>query len=154
MNVYCAGPLFSEAERAFLESCAARLRAAGLECFLPHEEALGVAGVTAERVFSVDFDGLARAHALLAWLDGPVVDDGTACEIGAFCGLMQQEGFPRKGIVGLVTDLRLQRRRARVEEAGLNLFVAGAIRRAGRICWSLDEALDQLLAWRRELEGA
>jgi len=153
VRVYCAGPLFSQAERAFLGSCAARLRAAGLECFLPHEEALGVSGATAERVFSVDLDGLARAHALLAWLDGPVVDDGTACEIGVFYGLMQRGGFPRKGIVGLVTDLRLQRRRAGVEEAGLNLFVAGAIRRAGGICWSLDDALAQLLAWKRELDA-
>jgi nucleoside 2-deoxyribosyltransferase len=152
--VYCAGPLFSEAERAFLDSCAARLRAAGFECFLPHEEALGASGVTADRIFSVDFEGLAASHALLAWLDGPLVDDGTACEIGVFLGLMQQAGFPRKGIVGLVTDLRLQRRRAAVEEAGLNLFVAGAIRRAGRICWSFEEALAQLRAWKRELDGA
>ena len=153
MKVYCAGPLFSQAERDFLAGCARRLRGEGFDCFVPHEAELG-AEPTPEGVFDLDFEALARADALLAWLDGPQVDDGTACEIGLFHGLMRQPGSRRKGIVGFATDLRLERRRAFWDHGGINLFVAGAIRRAGRLCWSFDDAVAQLAAWRRELEGA
>ena len=38
MRVYVAGPLFSEAERAWLDALAARLRMNGFDCFVPHEK--------------------------------------------------------------------------------------------------------------------
>jgi nucleoside 2-deoxyribosyltransferase len=38
MKVYLAGPLFSEAERAFLDSLAMRLRGEGFDVFVPHEQ--------------------------------------------------------------------------------------------------------------------
>ncbi len=47
MKLYCAGSLFSEAERAFLDSCVRRFRAAGIDCFLPHEEILATETVSA-----------------------------------------------------------------------------------------------------------
>ena len=94
MKIYCAGPLFNVAERDFLASCARRLRGAGFECFVPHEEELRV-DPTPEDVFDLDFEALSRSDALLAWLDGPQVDDGTACEIGLFHGLMRQPGSRR-----------------------------------------------------------
>ena len=37
MQIYVAGPLFSEAERDWLDKLAARLRAEGFDCFVPHE---------------------------------------------------------------------------------------------------------------------
>jgi hypothetical protein len=152
MRVYCAGPLFSPAEREFLASGARLLRAEGFECFLP-QEVEGRTEPTPESVFAVDFEALGRADALLAWLDGPQVDDGTACEIGIFHALMQEPGSRRKGIVGLATDWRLQRRRHLWGHGGVNLFVAGAILRSGRLCWSLEEAVAVLRAWRQELEA-
>jgi Nucleoside 2-deoxyribosyltransferase len=153
MKIYCAGPLFNPAERDFLASCAQRLRAAGFYCFVPHEEEVR-RNPTPEDVFDLDFEALSGSDALFAWLDGPQVDDGTACEIGLFYGLMREPGSRRKGIVGLATDLRLERRRALWDHGGLNLFVSGAIRRAGRLCWSFDEAVTQLAGWREELEAA
>jgi len=152
MKVYCAGPLFNEAERGFLSGLAGRFRAAGLECFVPHESEAGEEPLGADAVFQLDYAALSSANALFAWLDGATVDDGTACEIGIFFGLMQQPTPWRKGIVGLVTDLRLQRRLDRREEGVVNLFVAGTLRRAGGVCWNADEALAQLVAWKRELE--
>jgi len=152
MMVYLAGPLFSEAERAFLASCARELRAAGLHCFVPHEHELTIADLTARNVFALDHDqGLMKANALLAWLDGPTVDDGTACEIGIFWGLMQRGEPWRKGILGLATDDRLRRRNASLGHGGLNLFLAGVIERAGGLCWSLDDVKARLLAWKHEL---
>jgi nucleoside 2-deoxyribosyltransferase len=88
------------------------------------------------------------ANAVLAILDGPVIDDGTACEIGIFYGLMQ--GDPtKKGIVGMTHDLRATRDSKRQGEVkGLNLFVVGCIEAAGSIVTSLDEAQALLDGWR------
>ena len=150
MLIYVAGPLFSDAEREWLDGLAARLRADGFDCFVPHENFSELRELTPERVFRVDSRGVRDANILLAWLDGPVVDDGTACEIGMFAQLVAG-GDPRyRGIVGLVTDLRLQRRRGHAAGDGMNLFVIGAIESAGRVCWSVDEAVAAL----RELAGA
>ena len=72
------------------------------------------------------------------------MDDGTASEIGMFAQLVAS-GDPRYlGIVGLVTDLRLQRRRGNAVGDGMNLFVVGAIEASGRICWSVDDAIQAL----------
>ena len=144
MLIYVAGPLFSEAERAWLDTLAARLRAAGFDCFVPHENFSELKELTPGEVFRVDAAGVRDANVLLAWLDGPVVDEGTACEIGMFAALIAG-GDPRyRGIVGLVTDLRLQRRRGNAAGDGMNLFVIGAIEASGRVCWSVDEAVDAL----------
>ena len=144
MLIYVAGPLFSEAERAWLDALAARLRGEGFDCFVPHENFSELKELTPGEVFRVDAQGVRRANVLLAWLDGPVIDDGTACEIGMFAELVAS-GDPRyRGIVGLVTDLRLQRRRGGAVGDGMNLFVMGAIEAHGRLCWSVDEAIEAL----------
>src|SRR5262249_2410986 len=95
-------------------------------------------------VFRVDAAGVRGANVLLAWLDGPVIDDGTACEIGMFAELIAGGDPLYRGIVGLVTDLRLQRRRGGGVGGGMNLFVIGAIEANGRLCWSVDEAVEAL----------
>ena len=146
MQVYLAGPLFSQAERDWLDGLAATLRAEGLDCFVPHENFGALKKLTPDEVYRVDGAGLRGSNALLAWLDGPVIDDGTAAEVGAFAELVRG-GDPRyRGIVGLVTDLRLERRRGNVTGDGMNLFVTGAIRAAGSVCWSVEDAVAALHA--------
>ena len=145
MRVYVAGPLFSEAERAWLDALAARLRADGFDCFVPHENFTELADVTLDQVYRIDSEGLQSANALVAWLDGPIVDDGTACEIGMFAELCRSGGAHYRGIVAITTDIRLERRRAgNVVGGGMNLFVAGAIESYGPICHSVDEAVAAL----------
>ncbi len=144
MQLYLAGPLFSEAERDWLDRFAQRLRSEGFDCFVPHEHFDALAELTPAEVFRVDAGGVRSANVLVAWLDGPVVDDGTACEIGMFAELVAG-GDPRyRGIVAIVTDLRLQRRRGNAVGDGMNLFVIGAIEQVGRVCWSVDEAVEAL----------
>jgi nucleoside 2-deoxyribosyltransferase len=144
MRVYVAGPLFSDAERRWLDGLAARLRAEGHDCFVPHEKFGELTELSPGEVFRVDAEGVRAANVLVAWLDGPIVDDGTACEIGMFAQLVAS-GDPRyRGIVGIVTDLRLERRRNHAVGDGMNLFVVGAVQSAGRICWSVDEAVEVL----------
>ncbi len=144
MRIYVAGPLFSEAERAWLDGLAAALRAEGFDCFVPHENFDRIVRLTPEEVYRVDGDGLRSSNVLLAWLDGPMIDDGTAAEIGAFAELVRADPAHYRGIVGIVTDLRLQRRRGHAVGDGMNLFVTGAIASAGRVCWTVSEAVAAL----------
>jgi nucleoside 2-deoxyribosyltransferase len=144
MHVYLAGPMFTPYERAFLADCADRLRTEGFEVFVPHEQGLVGPDATSEAVFEVDAGGVEAADAVLAVLDGPSVDDGTACEIGLFHGLKQRDP-ERKGVVGLLTDLRGERR----GDFAMNLFVRGCIEAGGgAVVDSLDEALALLHRWR------
>jgi Nucleoside 2-deoxyribosyltransferase len=144
VRIYLAGPLFTPYERDFLSACAVRLRAEGFDVFVPHEEALALDNTPADVIFAKDYAGLHAADAVLAVLDGPQTDDGTACEIGIFYALMQADPA-RKGIVGLVTDLRGARSG---EGHGLNLFVEGCIEAAGEIVTDLDAAIAVLSRWR------
>ena len=146
MRIYLAGSIFTPYERAFLDDCASRLRAEGFEVFVPHEQGLIGVEVTAEAVFAVDAGGVESADAELAVLDGPWVDDGTACEIGLFYGLKQRDP-ERKGVVGLLTDLRGERR----GEFAINLFVRGCIEASGgAVVTSLEDALGILRGWRSD----
>jgi nucleoside 2-deoxyribosyltransferase len=149
VRIYFAGPLFTPYERDFIDRCAAQLRGAGFEVFVPHEHELALDGtITAERIFLKDWEGLRDADAVLAILDGPMIDDGTACEIGIFYGLMRSDES-KKGIVGIVTDLRALRDTGReAESRGLNLFVVGCIETVGTICTTLDDAQAVLEGWR------
>lgn len=142
MRVYCAGPLFSAAERAWLDDVAARLRGEGVECFVPHEHFAGSEPVSAEEIFAVDYEGMAHCDVLLAWLDGPSVDDGTAVEIGIFAEWVRRG--EKRGLVAYCTDLRQKRSRSLAAHGALNLFVAGAVMSVGELCWSLDDALQAL----------
>jgi len=145
MRIYLAASIFTPYERDFVDDCATRLRTEGFEVFVPHEEK-GLVGVdvTAEAVFAGDAGGVEWADAVLAVLDGPSIDDGTACEIGLFHGLKQRDP-QRKGVVGLLTDLRGERR----GDFAINLFVRGCIEASGgAVVDSLDDALAILHRWR------
>lgn len=144
MRIYFAGPLFTPYERGYIDECAAQLRADGFEVFVPHEHELAQANTTPEWIFAKDMQGLGPADAVLALLDGPMVDDGTACEIGIFYAAMQNDPA-KKGVVGLLTDLRGHRG----ESNGLNLFVEGCIRASGgTVADTFAEAHQALRAFR------
>ncbi len=146
MRVYLAASMFTPYERSFLDDCAGRLRAEGFEVFVPHEHGLVGRDATPEAVFAVDAGGVESADAVLAVLDGSSVDDGTACEIGLFYGLKQRDP-ERKGVIGLLTDLRGERR----GDFAINLFVRGCIDASGgAVVSSLDDALAILQRWRSD----
>ena len=144
MRVYFAGPLFTPYERSYIDECATRLRGEGIDVFVPHENALAAGDTSAATIFKKDWDGLSQADAVVALLDGPMVDDGTACEIGIFYALMRDDPT-KKGIVGLLTDLRGTLGH---EGHGLNLFVQGCVEAAGKITDSMDVVVDTLNGWR------
>jgi nucleoside 2-deoxyribosyltransferase len=144
VRIYFAGPLFTPYERGFIDECAAQLRDDGFAVFVPHEHELAIEErVTAREIFAKDRPGIEGANAVLAILDGPSVDDGTACEIGMFYALMQSDAT-KKGVVGLLTDIRGRRG----ESTGINLFVQGVIEDAGEIVDSFEAAHAVLQGWR------
>lgn len=103
--VYVASPLFSQAEREFLEKMVNSLaQASGLDplndFFLPHRDGgeLGK-GPTRNNIFNLDMHHVDSAGVIIALLDGQDVDSGTCIELGyAFA--------KGKKILGLLTDFR------------------------------------------------
>ena len=97
MKLYFAGPLFTAAERSWNAELAAALREGGHEVFLPQEQE---PGMDAPGIFGTDVAGIDWADALVAIMDGPDPDSGTAWE----CGY----AYSRKPIVLVRTDIRGQ----------------------------------------------
>jgi nucleoside 2-deoxyribosyltransferase len=101
--IYLAGPLFTVAERRWNLDLANALRAHGLRVFLPQEEATRRASGKAHDArdrFEMSIELIGRCDAVVAVLDGPDIDSGTAFE----CGVAWKAGKP---IVGLRTDPRV-----------------------------------------------
>jgi nucleoside 2-deoxyribosyltransferase len=95
-RIYLSGPLFSQAEimwarnvKAFLE------KSLGAEVVWPHEIASG----SSFEIFNANLQALRECDIMVAILDGPQVDDGTAWEIGYFHAL-------GRVIIGVRTDFR------------------------------------------------
>jgi nucleoside 2-deoxyribosyltransferase len=121
VRLYLAGPLFTDAERAFNAALAARLEGAGHRVFLPQRDSPQARGRGyAARIFKADRAGLEAAEAVVAVCDGALVDDGTAWEIGYACA----RGIP---VIGLRTDVRIAGREER-----FNLMVQESVVRLVR----------------------
>jgi nucleoside 2-deoxyribosyltransferase len=99
MNLYLAGPLFTQAERAWNLRLAALLTQAGHSVFLPQTEVQAIATLDADTIFRVDVDGVRSADAIVAILDGADPDSGASFE----CGVAFALGIP---IVAVRTDFR------------------------------------------------
>ena len=95
VKVYFAGPLFTAAERSWNAEVVAALRAAGHEVYLPQETE---PGKDAAGIFTSDVGGIDWADDVVAIMDGPDPDSGTAWEVGY--------AFRKKPIVLVRTDLR------------------------------------------------
>ncbi len=151
MKIYFAGPLFTTYERDYISASAQKLRAAGIDVFVPHEgdQEPDDGRSRAKLIYDNDFGGVAGANAILALLNGAEVDDGTACEIGIFHGLMQTDPT-KKGIVGLLDDWRIKEPDG--EGKSTNRVVRGCIEASGTIYNTMDECVAHLLKWQAELE--
>jgi nucleoside 2-deoxyribosyltransferase len=96
MKLYFAGPLFTTSERTWNAEVTSALRAAGHEVFLPQEQE---PGNDPPGIFATDVAGIDWADGLVAIMDGPDPDSGTAWEVGYAYGT-------RKPVVLVRTDLR------------------------------------------------
>ena len=111
MKLYFAASLFTSAERDWNAAIAVALRAVGHEVFLPQEQE---PGRDSAGIFAGDVGGIDWADGVLAIMDGPDPDSGTAWEVGY--------AFRKKPIVLVRTD-----RRATAEnEGGYNAMLTQA----------------------------
>ena len=152
LRIYLAGPLFSEGDRSWQMRIKEAIQNWGalqgiyLELINPYE--LLSAGQleqepdkASERIFQVCRQSLRDSDLVVASLDGPQVDDGTAWELGYFFALCGDSG---ERILGIRTDFR---NCGDAGGAGINSMLAqGCCRIAG----SLEELLDILAGMVRE----
>lgn len=97
--IYIAGPLYSQAERDWLERLDALCQRLGFRTFLPHRDAGLLTPTNGLELYQSDCAALEKANFILAVLDGPGVDSGTAWELG----------YARRGntpLIGIRTDSR------------------------------------------------
>lgn len=137
VGIYLAGPLFSEAEIRWGFQVKAAIEGHfgdSLVLIWPHE--IG-SDKTQMDIFKKNLDALQRCSILVALLDGPQVDDGTAWEIGYH--------YARGGVaVGLRTDFR---RAGESAGAKVNAMVEGA-------CMYIAHDMEELLRVLEELLSA
>jgi nucleoside 2-deoxyribosyltransferase len=108
--IYLAGPLFTQAEIAFNQNLADRLRAEGYSIYLPQQECSGL--LEPREIFNRCIRGLDGASLVLVILDGADADSGSSFEVG----YAYAKGIP---IVGLRTDFR-----GSGDDMGLNLMLS------------------------------
>ncbi len=118
MKIYLSAPLFTQMERRWNRLLAQGLeeRIEGAEVILPQDFKFGQSYNDPRdfpSIFQACIEGVRRADAMVAVLDGPDVDSGTALEIG----VAYERGIP---IIGVRTDYRES------QDRGVNLVVAGA----------------------------
>ncbi len=136
MMIYLGGPLFTEAERAWLTALKRQIEKSGRdtvviwpwELFAPGEvESLGCDA--SKEIFRRCRDALDQCDTVVALLDGPMVDDGTAWEIGY--------AYARqKRIIGIRTDIR---RGGECDGARVNAMIEHA-------CMEVVNSIDKLLS--------
>jgi nucleoside 2-deoxyribosyltransferase len=121
--VYVAGPLFSDAERDYLDLMVKKLSSSSnlnpnTDFFLPHRDGreLGKEPIR-NGVFDLDIGYVDSAKIVVALLDGQDVDSGTCIELG----YAYAKG---KRIFGLLTDFRAHKT-ADAEPHRPNLMVWG-----------------------------
>jgi len=97
-KLYLAGPLFTLAEQLFNTDLARFLEAEGFEVWLPQEHE--PRRKSAQAIFAMDVEALDWADLVVACMDGPDPDSGTAWE----CGYAFAKGKP---VVCFRTDFRI-----------------------------------------------
>src|SRR6202044_3419996 len=97
-KIYLAGPLFSLAEQSFNADLARFLEGEGFEVWLPQEHE--PRDQTARAIFEMDVAAIDWADMVVACMDGPDPDSGTAWE----CGYAYAKGKP---VICYRTDFRI-----------------------------------------------
>src|SRR6266567_6221330 len=112
MQIYFAGPLFSQAEKRYNEQLTQRLEAEGFTVYLPQRDGVErdkpayVAMTDEERrqaIFQLDKQYVFDCDIFLFVLDGRIPDEGACVELGLAYGQRELEGSKRL-LIGFLTD--------------------------------------------------
>lgn len=127
MKIYLAAPLFSHGEIQYNLSLGKYLESLGFNLVLPQ---LSCKDMDENEIYDCCLNLLKGCHALLAVMDGPQVDDGTAFE----CGFARALDIP---VIGLRTDFR----RVGEYEGDINLMLNFSCE---KLCRDLEEVVIEL----------
>lgn len=129
-KIYIAGPLYNEGERWFLEQIDQLCRRLGFDTYLPHRDAglCPASGEGGESFFQADWKELERVDLVVAVLNGPSIDPGTAWEIG----FAYARGCR---IIGVVDDTRIFD-----PQANINLMIYHSV----ELCTSVTDLEEKL----------
>jgi nucleoside 2-deoxyribosyltransferase len=109
LQLYWAGPLFSQAERIWNRRCAELLRAKQYAVVLPQEEAekiIAKYGVDLKRIAEQCYAQAIAADVMVAVLDGADSDSGTSVEVGLRIAHIRAVKDDAKKTIGVRTDFR------------------------------------------------
>jgi nucleoside 2-deoxyribosyltransferase len=138
VSIYLAGPLFSRGEIEWAGYLKREIESAvgdRVEVLWPFEIASG----TKKEIFEANLAALRRSPLMVAILDGPMADDGTAWEVGCHFALFG----PRA--VGIRTDAR---KAGETPESKMNLMIEESCRAVvgdlPALIRELDAALEEM----------
>ena len=127
-DIYFAGPLFNEEEKAFNLELTGKLEAMGLKVFLPQRDGLEFAKLNGmapnkrnQEIFKLDAGNVEGSPVIIAVLDGAVPDDGTTVEIAIAREFTRRTG-EKKLVLGLKSDDRIWE-----EGSKLNPMLVGSV---------------------------
>ena len=117
LNIYLAGPVFTQAERIWNRRLAEGLRAKGYQVILPQDEAarfITPQGVDAKAIAELCYKQALDSDVMVAVLDGADSDSGASMELGFKIHDKRINGTGK--IIGVRTDFRA------AEDGQLNLM--------------------------------
>lgn len=130
MLIYFAGPLFSQAERAFNVCLTEKLENFGFQVFLPQRDGIELTEdlfkelsdqELSKKIFKIDRDQILKADVFLMMLDGRGQDEGTCVELG-IAYENKHINNSEKLLIGFLTDMRVF-----AEKFRLNAMLTGAL---------------------------
>lgn len=141
-DFYWAAPLFTQAEKDFNFKGASIIESVSFKVFLPQRDnphsLLG-----GHICYEENKENLKRSENIIAVVDGPDVDSGTAWEVGYFAALIETLKKPMGDIFLLRTDFR----EASDGAFGVNLMVSESIT-VPVIFRSLDDLFSHLIEFK------
>lgn len=164
MNIYLAGPIFTEKDRMFLDYLYERIQPIfpHAHIYVPHRNKSindKTKCATAYDIYWGDYNRLKETDLLIACVSNDIPPIGTTCEIGMFTQMIDAD--PHKKLIALYDDCREgyltcqgevgdQKLNAMRKEPGecqmsyINIFLTGAIKTHGKLVCSSEELINVL----------
>jgi hypothetical protein len=148
MKIVLTGPSSAPYAREYLSNMAITLRRRGHDVLVPHEGGWEPPERPADENrfdFEMTYQALRDADLLIAVLDGYIVDDAVAAQIG-ICYALNKEGDRQRRMVGLLHDTRVAGWDWTGGDSAVNPQIRQAIHEFGEVYQNFKKALAALEA--------
>jgi nucleoside 2-deoxyribosyltransferase len=146
VKILLTGPSAVPYAREYISNAAKTLREKGNQVFVPHEGDWEVPSEPFQEnrfQFDATREAVVDADMLIAVLDGFVVDDDVAIQIGMFFAFNQSEEKDRP-MLGILHDTRIAGWSWSGEDRALNPQVRGCFQRYGQVYPNFDSVFEVL----------